>query len=148
MGCVKFAVDANETPVAVVVWNTIYKPHKFIHIRDLALHTVPDVELYKELVRRNFDALITRDRRQLTRPEEIDALRASGLNWIGHPEPSGQGLTSISQIVASYCSALPHIIKLLENSDQKMKIEVKRTHNQATQAIKAWDLHNYTPISI
>lgn len=140
----QFAVDNNETPVAVDVWNRMFKPHGFTHVGRIGLADALDVDLYPALVDRGFDALITRDKRQLTRPEEKTALQRSGLHWIGHREPAGAGSTQVGRIVAAYCLALPHIIEAVTTSDRALRFMIKHPKSEAGQLLNAFYLDNGT----
>lgn len=135
-----FAVDNNETPIAAEVLTRMFKPHQFTHVRSLGLADALDVDLYPALVDRGFEALITRDKRQLVNPAEKSALRNSGLHWIGHREPAGAGTTQIGRIVASYCLALPHIITAIESSDRALQFKIKHPGSDAGQVLKAFYL--------
>ncbi|WP_445227945.1 PIN-like domain-containing protein [Corynebacterium sp. H127] len=139
----RFAIDANESPLVCRTWETLFRPHEFVHIRDLNLNTLPDIELYSELVNHEFDALITRDRRQLVNPDERQALEQSGLTWIGHKEPKGQGIQLISQLISSYCLALPHIIFLMDKTGSPLKFVVKNQPRSPQQIMSAWHLNNF-----
>lgn len=139
-----FAVDNNETPIAADVLTRMFKPHQFTHVRNIGLADALDVDLYPALVDRGFEALITRDKRQLVNPAEKSALQISGLHWIGHREPAGSGTTQIGRIVASYCLALPHIIAAAESSDRALQFMIKHPGSDAGQVVKASYLDNGT----
>ena len=135
-----FAIVANESPLVCSTWSDIFAPHEFIHVKDEGLSSVTVVELYTELAARGYDALITRDKRQLKVPDELQALKKSGLTWIGHKEPQGKGLQIITQLMASYCLALPHIIKLIQENSMPLRMEVKNQPRGASQVLNAWKL--------
>lgn len=74
------------------------------------LEGVKDVELFGELRDRGFDGIVTLDRHQLEHTEELTALRASGLHWIGLGSPEGRGLEVHSQLMSTLLFAVPTIV--------------------------------------
>lgn len=74
------------------------------------LNGLPDVELFAELSRRKFDAIITHDRNQLQLLEELAALRNSGLHWIGLSTPEGRALEVHGQIMSTLMFVIPSLV--------------------------------------
>ncbi|WIB76789.1 hypothetical protein DEJ28_14175 [Curtobacterium sp. MCPF17_002] len=71
---------------------------------------VPDIELFAELSVRKFDGIITHDRNQLQIPEELEALRESGLHWIGLSRPEGRALEVHGQVLSTLMFVVPTLV--------------------------------------
>jgi hypothetical protein len=111
-------LDANETAVILPVLIEVYgNEHTFRTASQEKLAGEDDIPLFAELHRRDFGAIITRDRNQLRDPDERTALREANLHWIGHKEPKTQGLDIISTLGAGYLAAFPHVLKGLEAAE-------------------------------
>lgn len=80
-------LDENFPPVVLVPLRSVYSDHEFRSWADEGLSATLNLDLFPELARREFDAIITRDRRQLKNPAERAALAASGLGLDGGQEP-------------------------------------------------------------
>lgn len=133
----KFAIDANESPILADLWVKLFPSHQFIHVRELGLESATDIELFEALSCEGFDALVTRDKNQLRVAEELGALQASGLSWIGHKEVAGRGLAGVRPIVAAYALALPHIIEALDEAGEPLQFTVTKVPGSASQRLKA-----------
>lgn len=69
-----------------------------------------DVDLFAELSKRKFDGIITFDRQQLQHDEELEALRLSGLHWIGLSSPEGRALEVHGQILSTLVFVIPSLV--------------------------------------
>lgn len=148
MDRVKFAIDANESPALKNSWHLLFPTHEFIHVNDLGLSNDSDIELFDKLPSMGFHAFITRDRAQLKRPDELHAIKASGLSWIGHKEPAAKGPKSLAIIVASYSIALPNIIDILQGSPEPLRFNVKLTPHGPGQTLNAFRLSDSQKIPL
>ncbi|MGN6407760.1 MAG: hypothetical protein ACTHMH_05390 [Curtobacterium sp.] len=72
---------------------------------------VKDIELFAALQARGFHGIVTLDRHQLEHEDELDALRASGLHWIGLGNPQGRGLQVHGQMLSTLMFAVPMIVR-------------------------------------
>lgn len=100
-------LDENESPALLPPLQTLYaRQHEFRSAIDEQLLGTDDLALFTELRSRRFDAIITRDRAQLSY-EELDALLENNLHWIGHREPPLSGVAAIAMLGAAYFAALP-----------------------------------------
>jgi hypothetical protein len=77
---VKFFLDHNLSPRLIKPLVTIHPKHSFGCALEEGLTATEDIPLFAELADRQFEAIITRDRNQLSDPEECAALQASGLH--------------------------------------------------------------------
>jgi hypothetical protein len=98
-------------------------------------HGLDDIPLIQELSARQFDALITRDKNQLSDPDERRALIDGRVHWIGHKEP-GPGLAGIASLVAGYISAFPHILDGLISARVITAFHVSRVPREVGQRVK------------
>lgn len=144
----KFAIDANESPALSNSWDLLFPTHEFVHVRSLGLRNDSDIELFAKLPGEGFDAFITRDRAQLKRDDELQALKESGLSWIGHKEPAARGPRSLAVVVASYSIAIPHIVDLIENASDPLRFHVKLTPHGAGQTISAHRLSDNQKVAL
>ncbi len=73
-----------------------------------------DIPLFAELVERDFDVIITRDRNQLADADERNALRESGLCWLGVKDTHVRGLLGIALDFAAITVGLVMVMAELE----------------------------------
>ncbi|MFL6121628.1 hypothetical protein [Actinophytocola sp.] len=97
----KFFLDNNLSPRLVAPVTALLHGHSCCCARDEGLTAVDDVPLFAELTTRRFDAIITRDRNQLSDHAERQALIDSGLHWLGAKDAQVGGLKGISLDCAS-----------------------------------------------
>jgi hypothetical protein len=133
---VKFFVDENETSAIVPPLRLMMHQHEFRYANEEHLVGVEDIELFKQVASRGFDAIITRDRNQLSNRDERETLIATGLHWIGHAEPSATGELLIACLVAGYIIALPHIVELLPTLGSPHSFHVRNVEWQQGQRVK------------
>jgi hypothetical protein len=93
---VRFFIDHNLSPQLVQPLVTILPDHTFTCAINEGLAATDDIPLFTELVERDFEVIITRDRNQLADPDERAALRASGLRWLGVKDTHVPGLLGIA----------------------------------------------------
>ncbi|UGU29876.1 hypothetical protein LT350_25485 [Mycolicibacterium smegmatis] len=114
----KFFLDANETSVILPVLTQVYGAnHTFRSAIEERLTDFDDIPLFSELRKRDFDAIITRDKNQLRNPDERSALHREKLHWIGHVEPKVEGVEIFSTLGAGYLAAFPHVLDGIYTAD-------------------------------
>lgn len=106
----RFYLDENFPPDLVHPLRAIYTEHEFAAWSEEGLGSTLDLDLFPELTNRGFEAIITRDRQQLKKPEERAALLDAGLRWIGLRETKLAGLAMISITAASLIAGLRFVI--------------------------------------
>lgn len=121
----KFVVDENEIALLVEPLQLLYPQHEWLHVRDLGLTDMDDVEVFHELAKMDATALITRDAAQLRRSDEWQTLNQLGIHWIGHAEPKGSGITMAARVISNYTSAMPHILDAIPQVSQACSFKVK-----------------------
>jgi len=82
---VKLFIDENLPAQLVRPLSGIFPRDKFQSSTETGTSGWDDVPLIHELGERGFNAIITLDRHQLDNPDEREALRDAGLDWIGIP---------------------------------------------------------------
>lgn len=132
----KFFLDNNETPQILGVLAPVYHQHEFRTAFEEDLTDLLDIPLFHELSSRGFDAIITRDRNQLGDPHERRALRSCGLHWIGHKEPSTDGISIITSLTAGYLSAFPHIISQISSATCPLSFRVQAIPRELKQRVR------------
>lgn len=121
----KFVVDENEIALLVQPLSLLYPEHEWLHVRDLGLTDMDDVDVFHALAALNTTALITRDAAQLRRSDEWQTLDALGIHWIGHAEPKGAGATMAARVISNYTSAMPHILSAITQVSSACSFKVK-----------------------
>lgn len=121
----KFVVDENEIALLVEPLRLLYPQHEWLHVRDLGLVDMDDVEVFRALSKINATALITRDAAQLRRSNEWQMLNRFGIHWIGHAEPKGSGATMAARVISNYTSAMPHILSAIPQVSKACSFKVK-----------------------
>lgn len=110
----KFFVDENVNAACLPPLSALYTEHEFRHAHGEGLSGVEDIPLFGKLGEQGYDAIITRDRNQLTDEEERHALFDAGLHWIGHKAKGHAGLLGLvietSTVTAGLGFVLPDII--------------------------------------
>jgi hypothetical protein len=135
---VKFFIDENISPRLAEPLSVIYKDHQFGTADTEHTREVPDKDLFSLIRARGYDAIITKDGRQLSREDERRALFEHGLHWIGyqmkaHPGTAGFALES-STIVAGLTYFLADI------RPEPHAYEIKGLPSQPKQRLKMFPL--------
>ena len=131
----RFFLDENESQVVLEPLRLLYRSHEFVPWQDEGLGGLDDIPLIQELGSRQYDALITRDKNQLSDPDERHALIDGHLHWIGHKEPA-PGLAGIAGLVAGYISAFPHILDGLNTAQEITAFHVSRVPREPGQRVR------------
>ncbi len=90
------------------------------------------------LTQRSFDALVTRDRRQLTNPDEREGLLDSGLVWVGLRDVTLTGREKLATTSASLIAGLGHMIE--HRPAEPTAYLIYNVPHAAAQRIKAFPL--------
>lgn len=106
----RFYLDENFPPHLVHPLRNIYTTHEFTAWSEEGLGSTLDVDLFPELAKRGYGAIITRDRQQLKNADERAALLDAGLRWVGLRETKLAGLAMISITAASLIAGLRFVI--------------------------------------
>jgi hypothetical protein len=107
---VKFFIDHNLSPQLIKPILAIHPRHTFLCALEEQLTKTDDVPLFSELVKRGFEAIITRDRNQLANDDERAALLASGLHWLGVKDTHVPGLLGIALDAAAVTIGLTVVL--------------------------------------
>lgn len=93
--------------------------HDVTHVHELdGWAGTKDIELYAKAQAEGFQAIITNDSKQLSRPLEVEAIARSGLHRIQYRQNNKHGgLVGLGTAIATVCAALPHAIAELEGAD-------------------------------
>lgn len=131
----RFFLDNNLSPRLAEPVAALLPEHSCCCARDEGLTTVDDVPLFAEVAHRRFDAIITRDRNQLSDGEERRALIDSGLHWLGTKDTKVGGLKGMSLDCASITIGLA--IVLPELSGGQRAFTFNALPHQREQRVKA-----------
>ncbi|MBT0567824.1 hypothetical protein [Williamsia sp. CHRR-6] len=106
----KFFLDENINDGCLAPPRAVYRDHEFRHAHDEGLAGEQDVPLFGKLQEQKYDAILTKDRNQLTNPEERRALFDSGLHWIGHVAKGFKGLMNLTMETATVTAGLIYVL--------------------------------------
>ncbi|WP_067823753.1 hypothetical protein [Nocardia inohanensis] len=132
----KFFLDNNETEAILTVLRPVFHVETFRTAADEDLQDALDIDLFTELHDREFDAIITRDKNQLANQDEKNALRLSGLHWIGHKDPNTDGINIITCLTAGYLSAFPHVLSEMRSAEGPTAFHVRGVERDIRQRIR------------
>lgn len=88
----------------------VYYEHEFRHASDEGLAGEKDIALFARLQEQKYDAILTKDRNQLTNLDERRALFDSGLHWIGHNAKGFKGLKAVTMETATVTAGLIYVL--------------------------------------
>jgi hypothetical protein len=131
---VKFFLDENETVALLPPLREVFYQDEFRSSGEESLLGMDDVPLLKAIRARGFEAIITRDRVQLT-ADELDTLIGNNLHWIGHKPPPLNGVGAVAMLASAYLAALHWTLPILRNAKEPMKISVRNIPYQQEQRI-------------
>ncbi len=104
----RFLLDEDVPLPAVDLIRRVLVHHKVDYVQGIGWSRKKDTRLVVDAGRRGFDVIITNDSEQFNDPDEMSAIRASGLHHVRyshrHPGVRGLGLA-----MGSLVSALPDI---------------------------------------
>lgn len=103
-------LDENLPHILAAPLSTVYLDHEFSTCKDEGLGGTEDIPLLATLRERGFDAIITRDRRQLIDPAERRAVVESGLRWVGVSDKPLKGLEQITITVSTLIAGLRFVL--------------------------------------
>jgi hypothetical protein len=115
----KLLLDENvPRPMAEIV-RILLSAHDVVHVHELGGWAgTKDIELYAKARDAGFQAVITNDVKQLSRPMEVQAIARPGLHRVQYRQNNKHGgLVGLGTAIATVCAALPHAIAELEAAD-------------------------------
>ncbi|MGW3724637.1 DUF5615 family PIN-like protein [Streptomyces sp. F001] len=115
----KLLLDENVPRPMVGIVRILLTAHDVVHVHELAGWAgTKDIELYAKAKAEGFQAIITNDVKQLSRPMEVEAIARSGLHRIQYRQNNKHGgLVGLGTAIATVCAALPHALAELEEAD-------------------------------
>lgn len=138
----RFYLDENVSIGCLEPLRRTYLDHEFTHSHHEGLDGTLDVALFDLLSRRRYDAIITRDGRQMSNDVERKALYASNIHWIGFKHNKARGLLSIVSEVSVLTAGLIHVLE--DWKDDPHVYSLKGVALQATQRLTSypvWKTH-------
>jgi len=114
---VNFYIDECVTPHTVSILKTLFMTDCFYTPSELNLLSCKDIPLFSKLHDEGIQVLITRDLNQLRNQSERQALKESGLNWVGLRGASKSGIAGIALDTATLVAALPFVRSELGSLD-------------------------------
>ncbi|GII65301.1 hypothetical protein Skr01_53860 [Sphaerisporangium krabiense] len=99
--------------------------HEVVHLLDLpGWSGTRDESLYPRAAAKGFEAILTNDGKQMERPREVAAIKASGLHRIEYPHKHA-GLAGMAVAIATVVAGLPAALTALEEADGQRLITLR-----------------------
>lgn len=106
---IKLCLDENLNRKLAASLHPVFRSISFTSVHAEGLLHEEDIPLFHELSARGINGLVTLDRNQL-HGDERQALRESGLHWIGLPHPVGRLYQLQAQVVSTVVSGIRSIL--------------------------------------
>ena len=132
----RFYLDENFPPGLLDTISLIHEEHVFRSWQDEGLESMLDVPLFETLRDRGFDVLVTRDRAQLSNPDERVALLKSGLVWVGLRDAKLKGREKLATTAASLIAGLGHVVD--DTRTESVGYMINNVPHQRGQRIKTF----------
>ncbi|MEW1696444.1 DUF5615 family PIN-like protein [Streptomyces sp. NPDC091278] len=137
----KLLLDENvPRPMAGIV-RTLLAAHEVLHVYDLdGWAGTKDIELYGKAKIEGFQAIITNDGKQLSRPLEVRAIAESGLHRIEYrTNHKHGGLVGLGTAIATVCAALPHALDDLAKAEGQRLVFLTSVDPQRNSRLRMTD---------
>jgi hypothetical protein len=134
----KFLLDENANAGSLSTLRTFFSMHTFDHVTEVGWGAIDDLVLFAEMERAGYQALITRDKNQLTDPAERRGLHSHGLYWFGVKDPQTPGLLGLAIETSALLAGLPHV--LADLPAEPTGFQLKKVPGERTQRVKNIDL--------
>lgn len=132
----KYFFDENLHVQIPSIMEALAPSHSFSNARMERLAGYDDVDLIPEVASRGFDALVTNDIRQMMVPEEILAIRQSGMHWISVAKASIPGLHGLSAVTATLVAAMPHLLDIHDENSSAQRIKLMGRGRERQQILR------------
>lgn len=107
---IRLCLDENMNRKLATSLRPVFRGIGFTSVHEEQLLHEEDIPLFRELSSRGIDGIVTLDRQQLLQHEERQALRESGIHWIGLPHPDGRRYQIHAQVIATVVSGIRAIL--------------------------------------
>jgi hypothetical protein len=102
-----------DVPIpALTILRYVLRGHDVHHIQELGWSGKKDPFIYRDAQRLRYDVIVTNDRRQMSDPDECDAVRRSRLHRVSYEQRPG--IKRLALAIASIVAAMPDIVEELE----------------------------------
>lgn len=102
-------IDENLPDVSAALHDA-FRQDRFLHVTRAGLSGTNDVELF-QLATGDYDLIVTRDRMKLQRPAELEALRRSGMSWLGCSVIHATDFPNIPLTTAQLVLGIAHVLR-------------------------------------
>lgn len=122
----KLLLDENVPRPMVEIVRILLTAHDVVHVHELAGWAgTKDIALYAKAKAEGFQAIITNEVKQLSRPMEVEAIARSGLHRIQYRQNNKHGgLVGLGTAIATVCAALPHALAELEEAEGQLLVSL------------------------
>lgn len=123
---IKLCLDENMNRKLAASLHRVFRGVSFTSVHAEGLLHEEDIPLFNSLAARGINGLVTLDRNQL-HGEERQALKESGLHWIGLPHPEGRRYQIHAQVVSTVVSGIRSILDEGFKDEPHMYLMQRRT---------------------
>jgi PIN like domain len=144
---VKLLID-EQTPVQYRdVLAFLLPGHEVAHVNDLRWKSKKDAALLADAVRRGFNVFLTNDIRQLEDPDEIDAIRRSGIHHVRYRVPRARTVTlaHLGLALGAVAAAMPLVIVDLAKAEGQRLVLIKGVSTAPADRYEALDPRRTPP---
>jgi PIN domain-containing protein len=123
---VRLLLDENvPQPLNSTIKTLLRSTHDIRHVIDLeGWSGTNDLSLYDQARAADFHAILTNDRRQMYRRQEVEAIAQSGVHRIQYPHRQ-MGLAGVGLAIATVCAALPAVLDELTSTPGQRLVTLK-----------------------
>lgn len=113
-----------DTPIQLLdVLAHLLPDHVVHHVGDVRWQAKKDVPLIRDAARRGYLVLVTVDSNQFDDPDEVDAIRKSGMHHVRFAQRH-QGLRGLGVALGSVFASMPAAIAELERADGQRLVKI------------------------
>jgi len=120
---VRLLLDENVPVQLLPALTCVLPAHAVEHIDELGWKGKKDRFLLPDAAAAGYHAIVTIDRRQLDDPEELKAIKVSGLHHITFSQ--GKGVSGLARAIASLIAAMPPVMVELVAADGQRLVSVQ-----------------------
>lgn len=102
----------------------VLRPHRVDHVNDVAWKGKKDVQVLRDAPARGYDMLVTHNLEQLRIPDEVRAIKRSGMHHVTYV--TGKGLNGEALAMASVLASMRRIVAEAEESDEALSFSIAK----------------------
>jgi hypothetical protein len=140
----RILVDEDTAVQVLVPLRHVLLGHEVVHVSELSWKSKKDVGVLPDAKRAGFHVIITRDRSQLSDPDECDAIKKSRLHHVRY-EQRVQGTRGLALALAAIIGAMPMIMQELESADGQRLVKITSIDQRPSSRFEVTDPRRNPP---